>query len=324
MAGGLEVAPEVDHLPALDIAKIERWGPRSCRVGEAFNVQRSGGSALWFVFLELDRFLDYRIHVGSEAAVTTINAGKRLITARITSDQSRRITSKEGLIPVHLVDPVRGKQLIGYFEVKPKLDNDAETALDAGAEDRPSSCRIFVEWTEKGPCRSLEKGIEERSSHSQDNRDRTLVSQHRGWRRYQDGGRSRHSRVRNRRITPSDRWADLADAVPGDLSGKRILDIGSADGFFTLEFARRGADEVVAMDPWTKHINRIEWLKDYFDLGNITPVVGKVEQLTVENYGEFDLIFMLGLLYHLKDPLTGPRGSIRAVRCALSGNNLDI
>lgn len=122
--GRMEEAPEgaegpLDHLPPLDIAQVERWGPRSGRVGEAFNVQRNGGSALWFAFLELDRYPDYRIHVGSEAAVTTVNAGKRLITARVTSDQSRRITSKEGLIPVHLVDPVRGKQLIGYFEVKP-------------------------------------------------------------------------------------------------------------------------------------------------------------------------------------------------------------
>lgn len=103
---------------------------------------------------------------------------------------------------------------------------------------------------------------------------------------------------------PRERWADLSDVVSADLSGKRILDIGSADGFYTLELARRGAAEVVAMDPWTKHINRVEWLRDYFDLGNITPVVGTVEQLSVEKYGEFDFIFMLGLLYHLKDPLT--------------------
>ena len=122
--GRMEEAPErtggpLDHLPALDISEVERWGPRSCKVGEPFNVQPSGGSALWFVFLELDRYPDYRIHLGSEAAVTTINAGKRMITARVTPDQLRRITSKEGSIPVHLVDPVRGKQLIGNFEVKP-------------------------------------------------------------------------------------------------------------------------------------------------------------------------------------------------------------
>ena len=122
--GWSEEAPErieepLDHLPALEIARVEGWGPRSCKVGEPFNVQRSGGSALWFKFVDLDRYPDYRIHFGFEAALTTINAGKGLITARISPDQSRRLTSKEGLIPVHLVDPVRGKQLIGYFEVRP-------------------------------------------------------------------------------------------------------------------------------------------------------------------------------------------------------------
>ena len=101
------------------------------------------------------------------------------------------------------------------------------------------------------------------------------------------------------------RWADLVDVIPQDLSGMRILDIGSADGFYTLEFARRNAREVVAVDTWSKHIRRIEWLKEYFDLGNITPMVGSIEQLTVDQIGKFDIVFMLGLLYHLKDPLAG-------------------
>ena len=104
---------------------------------------------------------------------------------------------------------------------------------------------------------------------------------------------------------PRDRWADLVGAVPVDLSGKRILDIGCADGFYTLELARRNALEVVAVDSWKKHIIRVEWLREHFDLHNITPVVGNIEQITVERIGRFDMVFMLGLLYHLKDPLTG-------------------
>ena len=104
---------------------------------------------------------------------------------------------------------------------------------------------------------------------------------------------------------PRKRWADLREAIPTDLSGKRILDIGCADGFFTIEFAQRGAREVVAVDPWRKHIDRIDWLREHLDLPNITAVVGSIEQMTVEKIGKFDTVFMLGLLYHLKDPLTG-------------------
>src|SRR5215469_1800364 len=37
--------------------------------------------------------------------------------------------------------------------------------------------------------------------------------------------------------------------IPGDLRGKRVLDIGAWDGWFTFEMERRGA-EVVALDCW--------------------------------------------------------------------------
>ncbi len=37
--------------------------------------------------------------------------------------------------------------------------------------------------------------------------------------------------------------------IPADLSGKRVLDIGAWDGWFTFEMERRGA-EVVAIDRW--------------------------------------------------------------------------
>ena len=118
----LVVRPQgpLDHLSELTIVQVERWGPRSCRTGELFNLQPSGHSALWFRFLKLDRYPDYEIHLGSLAAATSINADRNLITASLTPKQSRRLTSTEGKIPIHLVDPVRGKQLIGYFHVQPR------------------------------------------------------------------------------------------------------------------------------------------------------------------------------------------------------------
>lgn len=121
--------------------------------------------------------------------------------------------------------------------------------------------------------------------------------------------------VRTREVAPSPgpqaddfprgRWANLAESVPSDLSGKRVLDIGGADGFFTLEFARRNAMEVVAVDPEVNAINRVKWLMYHFGIQNITPLVGTIEDMTVEKFGKFDSVFMLALLYHLKDPLTG-------------------
>ena len=44
--------------------------------------------------------------------------GRGLITASVTPSQMEGLTSVEGEIPIHLVDPVRGKQLIGHFDVR--------------------------------------------------------------------------------------------------------------------------------------------------------------------------------------------------------------
>src|SRR6476659_1405170 len=37
-------------------------------------------------------------------------------------------------------------------------------------------------------------------------------------------------------------------SLPARLDGLRVLDVGCSDGFFTFEFAKRGAKEVVAVD----------------------------------------------------------------------------
>ena len=108
------------HLPDATIAQLERWGPRSSNVGEPFNVQPNGNSALWFRFVNLDRHADYKIYIGSQPILTSIGVERNLITAGLTPKHSRHIVSTEGKIPIHLVDPIRGKQMIGHFHVQPR------------------------------------------------------------------------------------------------------------------------------------------------------------------------------------------------------------
>src|SRR5689334_14787049 len=62
---------------------------------------------------------------------------------------------------------------------------------------------------------------------------------------------------------PMDRWRILEAAIPSDLTGTRVLDIGCAEGFFALELAKRGAD-VVAVDASPRMIARLEWLIEHF------------------------------------------------------------
>ena len=110
----------LDRLPDATIARLERWGPRSSNVGEQFNVQPNGNSALWFQFVKLDRHVDYRIHIGSQPILTTVAVDRNLITASLTQKFSRQIVSTAGRLPIHLVDPLEGKQLIGHFEILPR------------------------------------------------------------------------------------------------------------------------------------------------------------------------------------------------------------
>ncbi|WP_245518613.1 methyltransferase domain-containing protein, partial [Mesorhizobium sp. M1C.F.Ca.ET.188.01.1.1] len=47
---------------------------------------------------------------------------------------------------------------------------------------------------------------------------------------------------------PLIKWRKFADAIPTDLSGKSVLDIGCNAGFYSIEMKKRGADRVLGID----------------------------------------------------------------------------
>jgi tRNA (mo5U34)-methyltransferase len=75
---------------------------------------------------------------------------------------------------------------------------------------------------------------------------------------------------------PLDRWRILENAIPSDLTGMRILDIGCAEGFFALELAKRGA-QVVAVDAAPKMIWRLNWLIEHLSVRNITTRIATID-----------------------------------------------
>jgi tRNA (mo5U34)-methyltransferase len=97
-------------------------------------------------------------------------------------------------------------------------------------------------------------------------------------------------------------------AMPEDLSGKSVLDIGAWDGFFSFEAERRGAQRVVALDSycWSGE----GWgSKAGFELARkaldsrVEDVFLDVMDISPDTAGTFDLVLCLGVLYHLKYPL---------------------
>ena len=47
---------------------------------------------------------------------------------------------------------------------------------------------------------------------------------------------------------PSNKFARFRHAVPEDLTGKSVLDIGCNSGFYSIEMKKRGAERVVGVD----------------------------------------------------------------------------
>ncbi len=87
--------------------------------------------------------------------------------------------------------------------------------------------------------------------------------------------------------------------IPDDLRGKRLLDIGAWDGWFSFEAERHGA-EVTAIDC-------VE-IENFLDIRR--RLSSKVDYRILDFYelpqsglGKFDFVFFLGVLYHLKHPL---------------------
>lgn len=98
------------------------------------------------------------------------------------------------------------------------------------------------------------------------------------------------------------RWFGL----PDDLTGKRVLDIGCAEGFFSFEAERRGAREVIAVDKGEAPGDNAARFKLCAEaLGSqVTIRSASVYELNPEDWGTFDVVFFFGVLYHLTDQAT--------------------
>ncbi|MDY6936472.1 MAG: glycosyltransferase [Cyanobacteriota bacterium] len=104
--------------------------------------------------------------------------------------------------------------------------------------------------------------------------------------------------------------------IPQDLTGKRVLDVGAWDGYWTFEALKRGAAEVVAIDDFSDYLGRLEtsdrraW--DTFDccreaFGYDARQCQRTEisvyEVSEAKLGRFDVVFCFGTIYHLRYPL---------------------
>lgn len=90
-----------------------------------------------------------------------------------------------------------------------------------------------------------------------------------------------------------------------DLTGMDVLDIGCWDGFFSFLCEKKGAKRVVSCDIWeTTGRAAFDFASEVLG-SKAEPIHDSFMDLDPGMDGRFDLVLFLGVLYHLKDPLTG-------------------
>lgn len=100
---------------------------------------------------------------------------------------------------------------------------------------------------------------------------------------------------------PMVKWQRFAAALPADLTGKTVLDIGCNGGFYSLEMKRRGANKVVAIDTEDHYLAQAAFSAE---LSGMPIDFKKLSVYDVGELGErFDLVLFLGVFYHLRYPL---------------------
>jgi tRNA (mo5U34)-methyltransferase len=100
---------------------------------------------------------------------------------------------------------------------------------------------------------------------------------------------------------PSLKWRQFAHAIPADLTGKTVLDIGCNAGFYSVEMKRRGAARVLGIDTDESYLAQARFVAEISG----TPI--EFREMSVYEVGQlkekFDLVLFMGVLYHLRHPL---------------------
>jgi tRNA (mo5U34)-methyltransferase len=100
---------------------------------------------------------------------------------------------------------------------------------------------------------------------------------------------------------PSIKWKSFAHAIPADLTGKSVLDIGCNAGFYSMEMKRRGASRALGLDSDDTYLAQARFAAQVNGL--------RIEYRRMSIYEipqlheRFDVVMFMGVLYHLRHPL---------------------
>jgi tRNA (mo5U34)-methyltransferase len=105
--------------------------------------------------------------------------------------------------------------------------------------------------------------------------------------------------------------AALRDAGPEPT----VLDLGCNEGWFAHRALEWGAARVVGLDVRESNVRRARLIAEHFGRDRLTFERANVFELDPVKLGMFDVVLVLGLIYHLEDPI----GALRTARACTQG-----
>lgn len=102
---------------------------------------------------------------------------------------------------------------------------------------------------------------------------------------------------------PAFKWEQIGSALPAEMAGLRVLDIGCNAGFYSVALAQRGA-QVLGIDVDPRYLRQAEWVREQFGIDPEQLVLRRMQVYDLARLEEtFDVVLYLGVLYHLRYPL---------------------
>lgn len=99
----------------------------------------------------------------------------------------------------------------------------------------------------------------------------------------------------------------LDEIFKGKWNGTRCLDLACHQGWFTMQTALRGTSDITGLDIRKEHIEKANLIKYISGLNNISFKKENIYNIKANEYGKFDIVFFLGVLYHIDSPLEALR-----------------
>src|SRR5438876_3533740 len=65
---------------------------------------------------------------------------------------------------------------------------------------------------------------------------------------------------------PNIKWKQIASAIPEDLTGATVLDVGCNAGFYSMEMKKRGAKRVLGIDVVDRYLNQARFVAETLGL----------------------------------------------------------